>query len=86
MSFRPNPKLVSEHEVTHDTLGTLVFAKDGNGETTPLRHIGPENAKLNTSDLDVAELLLHVLDQLKITNAHLALITDEEITEQDMEC
>ena len=70
-------------EVTDETLGKLVFAKDSEDKAQPIAATGQKKDQLKVEEPTAIELLEQILIELKKTNLYLAELSDLNINEQD---
>lgn len=66
------------------TKGTVIIGKDDDGKARAIGAVGSEKDELKIKDLDTKGLLQGVLLEMRIMNAHLSIITGDEIKEIDI--
>jgi len=62
-----------------------VLGTDSNGNTQEISVQGPKLDELKVSDNESRDSLNNIIKELKILNIHLSILTDMNITRQDVE-
>ena len=65
--------------------GSRLKATDNDGNTQPIKVIGPEQDTLKVGSDELNMLIGHMIKELRILNLHMAIITDNFITEKEID-
>jgi len=62
-----------------------VKGTDDHGDTQDITAEGPESDELKVSDNESRDYLHSIIKELRILNLHMSMMTDQNITRQDVE-
>lgn len=62
-----------------------VLGTDENGDTQPVSVTGPDKDELKVSDPENTDLLVSVVRELKLLNLQMMIMTDMDLSKQDVE-
>ena len=76
---------VSTEGTDSGNINIVIQATDENGNHIPISAIGPDNDEMKIINIAQEDLLVNVIQELKIMNMHLSLITSMTINKEEVE-